>query len=113
MAEDIVVQTGKQFETKAKLVRRMFTAAMEVKYVMDELLGRHTFWKSVRILAWMKRFIRNCRARLAKRKQQHGPITTTETEVNVELLIRTFTDTQVQTEQFKNDQKRLHPHAKK
>ena len=80
---------------------------MEVKDEVDELLQKHTFWKSVHILSWITRFVNNCKAKLAKTGQQSGLLTTTETEVQVELLVKKFTERQIETEQFKNDQLRL------
>jgi hypothetical protein len=85
----------------------VFAAAVEVKDEVDELLQKHTFWKSVRILGWITRFVNNCKAKLAKTGQQSGPLTTTETAVQVELFVKKFTERQIETEQFKNEQLRL------
>ena len=105
--EDIVAQPGKESESEVKLINNLFAAAVEVKDEVDELLQKHTFWKSVRILGWITRFVNNCKAKLAKTVKQSGPLTTTETEVQVELLVKKFTERQIETEQFKNEQLRL------
>ncbi|XP_028418109.1 uncharacterized protein LOC114543229 [Dendronephthya gigantea] len=105
--EDIVAQPGKESESEVKLVKNLFAAVVEVKEEVDELLQKHTFWKSVRILGWITRFVNNFRATLGKTRKQSDPLTTTETETQVELLVKKFTERQIETEQFKNDQLRL------
>ena len=105
--EDIVVQPSKESEYEAKLAKTLFVAAVDVNDELDEILEKHTFWRSIRILHWMKRFVRNCKAKLAKTELQSGPLTTTETEAQVELAVKKFTERQGETEQFKNDQLRL------
>ena len=47
-------------------VKNLFAAAVEVKDEVDELLQKHTFWKSVRILGWIIRFVNNGKAKLTK-----------------------------------------------
>ena len=56
--EDIVAQPSKQSESEVKLVNNLFAAAVEVKDEVDELLQKHTFWESVRILGWITRFVK-------------------------------------------------------
>jgi hypothetical protein len=102
--EDIVAQPGKESESE---VKNLFAAAVEVKDEVDELLQKHTFWKSIPIRGWITRFVNNCKVKFAKTGQQSGPLTTTETEVQVELLVKKFTERQIETEQFKNEQLRL------
>jgi small-conductance mechanosensitive channel len=54
----------------------VFAAA--VKDELDEILEKHTFWRSIHILSWMKKFVRNCKAKLAKTALQSGPLTRKE-----------------------------------
>ena len=90
--DDIILQPGKESEAEAKSIKKLFTA-VEVKDEVDDLLQKHTFWKTVRILARMTRFANNCKAASAKTKQQSGSLTITETELKVEFLIRKFMET--------------------
>ena len=43
----------------------------------DTLLERSTYWRTMRVTAWVLRFIRNCKAR-SKSKKMSGPLVTEE-----------------------------------
>ena len=43
----------------------------------DTLLEKSTYWRTMRVTAWVLRFIRNCRAR-SKSKKMSGPLGTEE-----------------------------------
>ena len=43
----------------------------------DALLERSTYWRTMRVTAWVLRFIRNCKAR-SKSKKMSGPLVTEE-----------------------------------
>ena len=43
----------------------------------DALLERSTYWRTMRVTAWVLRFIRNCKAR-SKSKEMSGPLVTEE-----------------------------------
>jgi len=44
----------------------------------DALLERGTYWRSMRVTAWMLRFISNCKARRSRLKGRSGPLVTEE-----------------------------------
>ena len=44
----------------------------------DALLERGTYWRTMRVTAWMLRFISNCKARGNKLKRRSGPLVTEE-----------------------------------
>ena len=53
--------------------------------VLNETLEKHGYWKAIRIVAWIARFLSNCKAKGAKKKS--GPLTPEETETQVERWI--------------------------
>ena len=53
--------------------------------VLNETLEKHGYWKAIRIVAWIARFLSNCKAKGAKKES--GPLTTEETETQVERWI--------------------------
>jgi len=44
----------------------------------DNLLERKPYWNTLRITAWVLRFVDNSSAKLRKEKRQHGPLSTEE-----------------------------------
>ena len=44
----------------------------------DELLVRRTYWNTIRITAWILRFVYNLRAKKSRTKKRRGPLTTDE-----------------------------------
>lgn len=53
--------------------------------MLNETLEKHGYWKAIRIVAWIARFLSNCKVKGAKKKS--GPLTTEETETQVERWI--------------------------
>ena len=43
----------------------------------DDLLSRSSYWRTLRVTAWMLRFVSNCRTK-SKRKRKIGPLNTDE-----------------------------------
>lgn len=44
----------------------------------DNLLERKPYWNTLRITAWVLRFVHNSSAKLHKEKRQHGPLSMEE-----------------------------------
>ena len=44
----------------------------------DELLDRSTYWRTLRVTAWILRFVSNCRLKAKKSQRTKGPLTTEE-----------------------------------
>ena len=78
---DVCTKPTKESEAESKQIKEVFTAAIETKDDLDEILQKHEFWKAVRIVAWIFRFLRNCK--LTKSKRSYGSLTTVETKVSV------------------------------
>ena len=67
------------------------------------LITKNRFWKTVRILSWLQRFIDNCR----QKHQVTGPLSTDETEEQTKFLIKRAQKDSESTKSFKNDGGRL------
>ena len=44
----------------------------------DDLLDRSSYWRTLRVTAWMLRFVNNCRSKTKKVKRKSGPLNTDE-----------------------------------
>ena len=67
------------------------------------LITKNQFWKTVRILSWVQRFIHNCR----QKHQVTGPLSTDETKEKIKCLIKHAQKDSESTKSFKNDCGRL------
>ena len=102
---DILTQPSRESEAEAKAIKELFATTMGVKDELDELLEKFSFWKAVRVFAWIARFIQNCKA--AKSERTRGVITTVEIETRVKFWIKRATEEYSITESFKTDQATL------
>ncbi len=69
-----------------KPTRVVLKAAVETKDELDKILERFQFTKSMRITAWMKRFVKNCQN--SRKNRQMGPLNTEEVRQATKFLIR-------------------------
>ena len=74
---DIVPSACQETLAEAKAIRDVFAVAIAETDELDTLLEKFSYWKVMRICAWITRFIRN--ARSAKMRKLTGPLTTEET----------------------------------
>lgn len=87
------ITTVSTVETRAELkpTKEILATAVEEKNPFDDLLGKYELWKTIRIMAWIKRF-----SFIAKRcnrdKKISGPITTVETEAILKFWIKKTQD---------------------
>lgn len=63
---------------EVKATKKLFALAVEQEDDLDNLLVKLTYWRTLRVCAWMMRFIRN--ARSSKPNRAGGPLTTEEIE---------------------------------
>ena len=80
---DIVTSASQESMAEAKAKRELFAVAVGVADELDALLEKFNYWKTIRVSAWMMRFIRNSRSE--KTKRLGGPLMTEETS-KAELL---------------------------
>lgn len=98
---DILTEPNKETEAEAKLTKEIFATAVETKDDLDEVLEKRSSWKTVRVTAWIRRFVNNCKLKKAERLR--GPLTTTETDKQVQWWIKRAQDSYSATEKFNED----------
>ena len=81
-----MTEPSQESGAEAKKIKETFQAAVESEGSFDALLVKHPYWKTIRVMAWVARFIYNCK--VPKRLQKKGVLTTSETEQEVKRLIR-------------------------
>ena len=102
--EQIVAKPSDVSESESRTIKTVMKAAVQRKSdVFDDLLAKTTLWKTVRILAWIKRFAVNCR----RSKRISGPLTTEETEEQLKFLIKRAQEDGENSVQFKEHSQRL------
>ena len=75
---DIVTTATTESNAEVKATKELFALAVEQEDELDNLLAKLTYWRTLRVCAWMMRFIRN--ARTSKPNRAGGPLTTEEIE---------------------------------
>ena len=50
---NIVTESSKESDAEAKLTREVFATAVVTRDEFDEMLGKHTFWQTVRTSSWI------------------------------------------------------------
>ena len=75
---DIVTKANEESNVEAKAIESLFAAALEVEDEIDALLSKSSYWRTLRVGAWLSRFVHNIRGAKANRIQ--GPLTTEEIE---------------------------------
>jgi len=83
---DIVTEPNKETEAEAKCTKEVFAVAVDTRDDLEEVLEKHTFWRVIRISAWIMRFLQNCQSK--KLNRIGGPLTTAETEKQVKWWIK-------------------------
>jgi len=86
----IATKASDESMAEEKAMRDVFAVAIATTDELDTLLGKSTYWKMMRICAWIMRFIHNIRSRKIGRLK--GPLTTEETD-----KVRLFWVKRVQT----------------
>ena len=72
-----MTKPNKETEAEAKRAKEVFAVAVDTRHDFDEVLEKHTFWRVIRISAWVMRFLQNCQSKKSNRVS--GPLTTAET----------------------------------
>lgn len=95
----------KETEAEAKLVKEVFSVAVEQEDSLHQVLQKHGFWHTIRITSWVARFIHNCKSSKANRLS--GPLTTGETNKQVKGWVMRVQRSKLNTDQFQEDQLKL------
>ena len=100
----IVTKPSDDSDSEKQLVEEIMQVYVEREAdTIDVLLKGKTWWTTVRVLAWMKRFINN-----SKNSQRvRDPLTTPEIQDQISFTIKRAQRDVEETSQFKNDCQRL------
>ena len=74
---DIVTKASDESMAEVKATRDVFAVAIATTDELDTLLEKSSYWKTMRICAWIMRFVHNIRSKKIGRLK--GPLTTEET----------------------------------
>ena len=104
-AKKTLQTSSPESNAEAKASKQIFALAVESNDVMDELLLRSSLWRTLRVGAWVARFLRNSKS--PRNQRIKGPLTTEE--INKQRL---FWEKKTQkqwkgSDQFQEDQLRL------
>jgi hypothetical protein len=76
---DITTTPTKESSAEAKIAKQVLAVSLEGADEFDEMLEKHTLWKTLRICAWISRFTINCqRCQRKPKKKLKGPLMTEE-----------------------------------
>eukprot|EP00794_Sanderia_malayensis_P008645 gene8645-biopygen6924 len=102
----IACEPSSESESEKHLMKQiMQTAIVRESDEIDLLIEKKSFWQSLRILAWMKRFIENCKRVKAKRLK--SPLTTDEIEQQKRFLTKRVQSDVEANLQFENERAKL------
>ena len=96
----IVTKPSAQTKSETKLIKEVFVAGVETMDVFEEMLAKHSFWTTLRIMAWITRFLNN--SKLKKPQRVMGPLTTIELNQETEWWIKRVQRSYHETEQFED-----------
>ena len=99
---EILTEPSKETEAEAKLTKEVLGTIAETKDDLDEILNKHSFWKTMRVTAWIMCFAQNCKQKKSERLA--GPLTTSETDKAVHWWVKRAQESNIGTEKFKQDQ---------
>lgn len=104
---DITAAPSKESEIEATQIRETVATTVEVDdSKVNTLIYKYSFWKTMRVTGWIRRFIRNCKAK-HKDQKKTGPLTTQETEQSKLCWIKKVQSEFEKDEKFQEDKERL------
>ena len=103
--EDKETTPNDDTEAEAKIIKQFLGASVNAESDYDQIINKHSFWKAVRMTCWIWRFLRNCRA--AESTRLKGPLTTEETQGEIQEWVRREQHVVADTDAFKEDLMRL------
>ena len=75
---DLVTAHTAESNAEVKATKELFALAVKANDELDDLLSKTTYWRTLRVCAWIVRFTRNARSLKANRTR--GPLTAEEIE---------------------------------
>ncbi|XP_068675546.1 uncharacterized protein [Montipora foliosa] len=73
---DIVTTPTTESNAEVKPTKELFALAVDANDELDDLLSKTSYWRTLRVCAWIRRFIDN--AKKSKPQRINGPLTTEE-----------------------------------
>ena len=100
---DIVTSRTHESQTEAKITKELLSGATASTGCLNVLLGKFDLTKTLTIVTWTARFIRN--SRLKKQERMMGPLTTDE--IKNQQLFWTKRPQDIQSDDVTDDRQRL------
>ena len=100
----VIIETDES-KAETKLTRELFALAVTENDTFDELLGKFELWKTLRIGAWVARFVSN--AKVHDGEKTVGPITSEEIQKQLVFWVKRVQGRNVATNTFHDDRLRL------
>ncbi|PFX28395.1 Pro-Pol polyprotein [Stylophora pistillata] len=83
---DIKTTATPDSQAEANVIREVFAVAQAKTDILDALLVKFNLWKTLRVCAWVTRFMHNLRSEKTRRSK--GPLTTKEIEMQRHLWLK-------------------------
>ena len=103
---DITTTPTGESRTELKPIKEILAVAVVEDNLFDKLLEKHELWKTIRIMAWIRRFIYNVK-RCNRKKKISGAITTEETVTILNFWILKTQNEGQNSPKFEEDRARL------
>ena len=100
----VIIETDES-KAETKLTREVFALAVTGNDTFDELLGKFELWKTLRIGAWVARFVSNAKAHDGEKTV--GPITSEEIQKQLAFWVKRVQGRNEATNTFHDDRLRL------
>ena len=96
------VQATYKTEQEAKIIKELMDTTLQKNDTFDKLMSKFNRWKCIRVIAWINRFIINC-----KKEKINAPLTTSEIKQQRTWFIKIEQQKVADTDKFMTDQQYL------
>ena len=104
--DDITTRANADTEAESKQIKQVMATTKDESNRLSKMLTRFSLLKTLRITAWIKRFLQNCTT--SKRsKRINGPLTTEEIDAAKTIWIKRTQYCHKESSKFKGDKERL------
>lgn len=100
--EDIITSPTSESQAEAKITKELLSVTVKKGDELDKLLEKRSIWRTVRVMAWMRRFINNSKAK--RRERRSGPLNTEDINQEIQFWIKREQTRFKDSDQFKEDQ---------
>ena len=103
--DEISIASSEESEKEAKLTKDVLAVSVIEENQLDTLLDKFSFWKAIRVTAFIFRFLKNCKSKRIDRRKE--TLITAETEKAIKYWVIKTQKMFENTEKFNEDQERL------